>query len=223
MPSNPDTTPAERLLSIDALRGLDMLWIVGGDRIAITLTACLAPSSLPFVERQFEHLPWEGFVFYDLIFPLFLFLAGVVLPFSLDRLRSRGPAAAYLRIARRTALLFALGLLYNDVLQFDWRTLRVTGVLQRIAIGYGVAALIAMNTGWKGLVGSLAAPGGGYGAILPFVAARGGPPGDYPRPGTLSGWVDRHSPPGGIFEGYYPYGDNGGILSPIPAVGTALL
>src|SRR4051812_12237444 len=218
MPSNPDTTPAERLLSIDALRGLDMLWIVGGDRIAITLTACLAPSSLPFVERQFEHLPWEGFVFYDLIFPLFLFLAGVVLPFSLDRLRPRGPAAAYLRIARRTALLFALGLLYNDVLQFDWGTLRVTGVLQRIAIGYGVAALIAMNADGKGLVASLAATWVGYWAILTFVAAPGGTPGDYSKTGNLSGWVDRHYLPGRIFEGYYTYGDTEGILSTIPAV-----
>src|SRR3954451_6388437 len=128
MPSARPT--AERLLAIDALRGFDMFWIVGGDRLAIALAAWLAPTALPFVSRQLDHLPWEGFVFYDLIFPLFLFLAGVVLPFSLDR---RGPAAAYARIARRTVLLFFLGLVYNDVLQFDWGSLRVTGVLQRIA------------------------------------------------------------------------------------------
>src|SRR5271165_531931 len=74
-----------RLLSIDALRGFDMFWIVGGDHLAQSLGNWWGtPAAKRFVE-QFSHVDWEGFRFYDLIFPLFLFVVGAVLPFSLSK------------------------------------------------------------------------------------------------------------------------------------------
>src|SRR6516225_9258871 len=130
-----------RLLSIDALRGFDMFWIIGGEEIAVTLARW---ADWPFkeeVERQLQHAPWEGFHFYDLIFPLFLFVVGAVLPFSLSSHRARGESTAriYWRILRRTALLFALGRLANNFLRFDLANQRWPGVLQRIAVCYGLA------------------------------------------------------------------------------------
>ena len=110
---NPQPFPPrpERLLSIDALRGFDMFWIIGGDDLARALGKWWGtPAGETFAE-QFEHVDWEGFRFYDLIFPLFLFLVGMVLPFSLSKYQAgeHPKAAALGRIARRVVLLFLLG------------------------------------------------------------------------------------------------------------------
>src|SRR3974377_2004359 len=84
----PGASPSDRLTSIDALRGFDMFWIGGGDEAARALGRWWGtPDGLSFAD-QFEHVEWEGFRFYDLIFPLFLFLVGVVLPFSLRKYTS---------------------------------------------------------------------------------------------------------------------------------------
>jgi predicted acyltransferase len=211
---------SERLLSIDALRGFDMFWIIGGDKLGRMLAALSHSETARLVDEQLEHVPWEGFHFYDLIFPLFLFLVGVVLPFSIEKSRDRGRWGVFWRIARRTALLFALGLLYNRILEFHWENFRWAGVLQRIALCYGIAALIAWKTPTKGIVALLVAILLGYWALLANVAAPGGKPGDYSIAGNLAGWVDRQYLPGRLF---YGHGDNEGLLSTIPAVGTALL
>jgi predicted acyltransferase len=215
--------PSGRLMSIDALRGFDMFWIIGGDELGRALGAWSGTRAGQVVAEQLEHVPWEGFHFYDLIFPLFLFLVGVVLPFSMGKLEAEGTSAAYRRIARRTALLFFLGLLYNDLMQFRWADLRVTGVLQRIALCYGIAAVINLKLRTPALVVLLVAILLGYWGLLAYVAAPGGTPGDYSIEGNLAGWVDRHYLPGKIYEAYYGFGDNEGLLSTIPAVGTALL
>jgi predicted acyltransferase len=80
--------PTARVLSLDALRGFDMFWIVGGDKLALATLALIPPASAPWVEnakRQFEHVKWEGFVAWDLIMPLFLFVVGAAMPFSFAR------------------------------------------------------------------------------------------------------------------------------------------
>ena len=75
----------KRIASIDALRGFDMFWIAGGERIIHALYKVWPGAATGGLDAQFEHVPWEGFHFYDLIFPLFVFVVGVVLPFSLTR------------------------------------------------------------------------------------------------------------------------------------------
>ena len=79
----PEPVRPERLTSIDALRGFDMFWIAGGDSVAAALAKWWNTPQSKHFAQQFEHVAWEGFRFYDLIFPLFLFTVGVVLPFSL--------------------------------------------------------------------------------------------------------------------------------------------
>lgn len=222
-PATAPTPRSNRILSIDALRGFDMLCIVGGDRLVLAWAAWSGSATASNLARQFEHVDWEGFRFYDLIFPLFLFLVGAVLPFSLSKAAEQGKGAVSRRIGRRVLLLFALGLLCNGVLQFDWQNLRITGVLQRIAICYGIAALIVMNTSLRSQVIAFAAILLGYWALLAGVAPPGGTAGDFTKEGNLAGWVDRHYLPGKILEPYYGFGDNEGLLSTIPAVATVLL
>jgi predicted acyltransferase len=230
-------SPRERLRSIDALRGFDMFWIIGGDAlfkafdkwppahdVFVAIGQWLHIPGNNWVSEQLTHVEWEGFRFYDLIFPLFLFLVGVVIPFSRSSDQGGGShRAAYWRIARRVALLFALGLLGNRIFDLDWPNLRIAGVLQRIAICYGVAALIALHTGWRAQAAIVAGILLGYWAVLHFVAAPGGVAGDLSMEHNLAGWIDRQYLPGAIKKEYYGYGDNEGLLSTVPAIATALI
>jgi predicted acyltransferase len=218
-------SPPERLTSIDALRGFDMFWIIGGDEVANAVAKWWGPQADSFAE-QFEHVAWEGFRFYDLIFPLFLFTVGVVLPFSLRKYmvgeHPKGKALG--RIARRVVLLFLLGLIYNRLLRFDFVNLRVTGVLQRIAICYGITSIIFLFTRARTQAILFVAILVGYWAILTYVPApESNKAGDLSIETNLAGYLDRHYLPGKIYKSYYGFGDNEGLLSTIPAVATALL
>ncbi|MFM7162091.1 MAG: acyltransferase family protein [Planctomycetaceae bacterium] len=236
--SPPVQIPARaRLLSIDALRGFDMAWIMGLENIVRDGARAGQSRYFEFLDTQLTHVPWEGFRFYDLIYPLFIFIVGVVLPFS----TSRAPGAstesaagtrgeertamrrAHLRILRRVLLLFFLGLVYNDLLLGDWRNLRFAGVLQRTAICYGAAALWQLHSSWRTQFASVSAILLGYWAILAWIPAPGGVAGDLTPEGNLAGWLDRHYLPGRILPEYYGHGDNEGYLSTIPAIATALI
>ena len=222
-PKNP------RIVSIDALRGFDMFWIMGADTLAAKLVA-LVPASLAGFSTawiagladQFEHAEWEGFRFYDLIFPLFLFLVGCSIPLSLGKL-DQDKRRMHGRILRRTLLLVLMGLLYNGIQNFDWAQLRWMGVLQRIGIGYGIAALLTVHLSTRGLLVVWLTILLGYWGILSWVPVPGGIAGDLSPAGNLSGYLDRTLLPGKILEKYYGYGDNEGLLSTIPAVATVLL
>jgi predicted acyltransferase len=215
-------TGSQRVLAIDALRGFDMFWIIGADTVFAT---ALGLSSAPFAKdlaAQLQHVPWQGFVFYDLIFPLFLFIVGCAIPFSLDKYRSN-PTAVWGRIARRTVLLVAMGLVYNRIQDFQWSEMRWMGVLQRIGICYGIASVLFLKLSVRMLgivfLGILF----GYWGILAWIPAPGFAAGDLTPEGNIAGYLDRTLLPGKIFKEYYGFGDNEGILSTIPAVATALL
>ena len=216
------SAPAERLVSLDALRGFDMFWIIGGDRLARLLLARTNWPQRGKLIEQLEHVAWEGFRFYDLIFPLFLFLVGCVIPYSLAKYRDR-PSATYGRIARRTLALVLLGLVCNGILQFQWSDLRYAGVLQRIGLCYGAAALIAVHLRPRGQLAMVVGILAGYWALLTYVGAPGGTAGDLSPAGNLAGYIDRHWLPGAIKAEYYGYGDNEGLLSTLPAIATTLL
>ena len=214
--------PDTRLKSLDALRGFDMFWIAGGDTLARLLLDRFPPPQTTQLKTQLEHVDWEGFRLYDLIFPLFMFLVGCVIPLSLEKYRQR-PADVYLRIIRRTVLLFVLGLVCNGLLKFEFSSLRYAGVLQRIAICYGIAAILFLNLRLRGLIVTTLSILLGYWAILSWVPVPGGTAGDLSKEGNLSGYLDRLLLPGRILGQYYGYGDNEGILSTLPAVVTVLL
>jgi len=214
--------PPERVLSIDALRGFDMFWIIGGDGFIKTLLGLTGLSFAPALAEQLEHVEWEGFRFYDLIFPLFLFLVGCVLPYSLERHREV-PSAVYMRIARRTLAIVLLGFVCNRILDFQFSEFRAAGVLQRIGICYGLAALLCVHLKMRGQAIALFLILIGYWALLAWVRVPGGIAGDFTPEGNLCGYLDRQYLPGVIKKEYYGFGDNEGLLSTLPAVGTVLI
>ena len=131
-----------RILSIDALRGFDMLWIVGlGTFVMHAGKAMGTPFGLALAE-QMDHAFWEGLNFFDMIFPLFVFLSGASWPFSLDGQRRKGASDGHiaLRILKRFLILFALGLVYGNFFKFDFAHLRLNSVLGRVGFGWAVAA-----------------------------------------------------------------------------------
>jgi predicted acyltransferase len=122
--------PGRRLASIDALRGFDMFWLMQ-DETGLVLAAAL---HLPFqavLAKEFDHTPWVGFTFWDLIAPLFLFIVGLSLPLAIQsRLRRHESRKTILfHILRRTALLVVLGLVLNGILQLNFSNFHYTGVL----------------------------------------------------------------------------------------------
>ncbi len=111
---------SKRLLSLDTLRGFDMFWIMGGDSIFPALAALTGWPILKWWAGQLEHVPWHGFHAYDMIFPLFLFIAGISFPFSLAK-RYHGPEnrrALYRHIIGCGLLLVLLGIIYNNGIAF---------------------------------------------------------------------------------------------------------
>ena len=134
---------SQRLVSLDALRGFDMFWILGADALFTTLAKVCDIPPLRLIAGQLDHKDWAGFAFYDLIFPLFVFMSGASLVFALPKIIEReGRAAAVKRVLFRGALLFVVGLFYAGGFQTKWPDIRVLGVLQRIALAYTGAGLL---------------------------------------------------------------------------------
>lgn len=140
-------TKPPRMMSIDALRGFDMFWIVGGREVVIAFLLLFSTTGeLPeWLHYQFSHVDWVGFAAWDLIMPLFLFISGASIPFAM-RLKegeTRDYPSFYLRLARRIALLWIFGMVAQGrLLTFDWTQFRFfSNTLQAIAVGYLVAVL----------------------------------------------------------------------------------
>jgi len=237
MSSNTSKTDAlprdERLLSLDALRGFDMFWIIGGSSIVLEL-AKLYPSLVPLA-KQFEHPPWNGFHLYDLIFPLFLFIAGVAMPLSFEKRLERGDSKLSLarHVVIRGLMLVFLGTIYNGLLDFDWATMRFTfdsatmrypSVLGRIGLAYMFAGLIVLYTSWRGQLACFVGLLAGYWAALKFIPVPGFGAGDLAMGHTLTDYIDRILVPGRLYHwrGPEPAHDPEGLLATIPAIGTAL-
>ena len=129
-----------------------MFWIIGADGAAKALAEMLSgkgtiPSTAAtIIAGQFEHAEWEGLRFYDLIFPLFIFVTGVAIVFSLTRLiEQESKSTAHWRVLRRSLLLFALGLVYYGVVSESWPDIRLLGVLNRIALCYLFTSLLFLT------------------------------------------------------------------------------
>jgi predicted acyltransferase len=141
----------ERIVSIDALRGFDMFWIVGGQELALAVAGAFTSRPPRWVEFHLEHVEWEGFSAWDLIMPLFLFVVGAAMPFSFARRLEEGQSKAelYWQIIRRSLVLFVLGMMVQGhLLDFKLSTLHVyCNTLQAIAAGYLVAGFVMLNRG----------------------------------------------------------------------------
>jgi predicted acyltransferase len=214
--------PAQRLLSIDALRGFDMFWIIGGGTVLSSLADAWPHPVTETIRTQLEHVKWQGFRFEDLIFPLFLFIMGVVLPFSMSRRRERGQSsiAIHLHIVKRSVVLVLLGLIFNNLLRFEWSQMRWPGVLQRIGLCYFLAAIVVAHTKWRTqaiIVGAVLIL---YWAVTVLIPVPGFGAGVVTPEGCLSSYIDQQLIPGRL---YYGHGDNEGLISTFPAVCTVLL
>jgi len=221
-----DGLPRGRVVSIDALRGFDMFWIIGGGAIAVRLCEWIDTPLALALSRQFHHADWHGFNFEDLIFPLFLFIVGASMPFSITRRLDRGQSKRdiYLHIVRRTAVLLLLGFIYNGILGFDFAHFRFAGVLQRIALGYFFAAIIVMNTDVRGQAAATGLILLLYWAAMALVPVPGYGAGDYSPAGNLAVYVDFKFLPGRLNHyGESLYGDTTGLLTTVPAVASTLL
>jgi len=212
-----------RVVSVDALRGFDMFWIIGGGALFKSFHKVADNGVTQTINRQLAHVAWEGFRFEDLIFPLFLFIVGLVLPFAITKRIERGarPKDIYLHILKRSAVLILLGLIFNGLLRFDIGQMRWLGVLQRIGLCYFFAAVIVLNTNWRMQVVITVVILLGYWAVTALVPVPGYGAGVYSAEGCLAGYIDRLIIPGRLC--CYKYGDNEGLLSTIPAVGSVLV
>jgi predicted acyltransferase len=180
MSANAETVGAKpaRLMSLDALRGFDMFWIVGADALVTALRKLSDNDVVQELARQLEHVGWAGFHFEDLIFPMFVFIVGVSLVFSLSRtIEQQGRAAAAARIVRRALAMYLLGIFYYGGLSTPFQEIRLLGVLQRIALAYLFAGLIFCFVGWRGRVAACAILLVGYWALMTFVPVPGVKPG----------------------------------------------
>ncbi len=142
-------TSSQRVISVDALRGFDMFWIVGGGTIFASLHKIFNCPTTAWIQTQLQHVEWEGFRFEDLIMPLFMFIVGVVMPFSFEKRIQRGDKSyrLYFHIIKRTVILFILGMIaQGNLLKYDLSQLHIyCNTLQAIAAGYLIASIIYLN------------------------------------------------------------------------------
>src|SRR6267143_5736931 len=172
-PQPAERTPSQRLMSVDALRGFDMFWIIGADSLVYALHRLSPSKPTNFLADQLEHVDWQGFHFYDLIFPLFVFLVGVSIVFSLTKTIERaGKADAIRRVIRRGILLYIVGVLYSGGFTNPWPDMRLLGVLNRIALAYFFAGLLFCFFKPRTLVAICISLLAGYWALMTFIPLR---------------------------------------------------
>ena len=145
-------TPSERLASVDALRGFDMLWIIGGAEVLVSLCKASGIGFLSNMAVNFDH-NWGQFHFYDLIMPLFLFIVGVVMPVSFRNRLKKGTTKKrlYRHIIKRVVVLYILGLIASGhLLTLDTTKIHLwTDTLHAIAVGYLVGSILILEAGRK--------------------------------------------------------------------------
>ena len=172
-----------------------MFWIIGGEFIFHKMAKATGSPFWKMLSEQFTHPDWNGFHVYDLIFPLFLFLAGVSVSFSIGRSLEQGkPKQALLwRVVKRGLILVLLGMFCNNGLQIrPWADVRFCSVLGRIGIAYTLACIIYLYSKEKMQYAWCAALLIGYWLFMKFSAAPGFAPGDLTMQGNIASYIDRN-------------------------------
>jgi predicted acyltransferase len=220
---NEKKTETKRLYSLDALRGFDMFWITGGEAIFAGLATLTGWPFLKLWAEQLEHVPWHGFHFYDMIFPLFLFIAGISFPFSLAKrtVMNDSRSSIYKHVITRGLILVLLGIVYNNGISFDFAHMRYGSVLGRIGLAWMFASLIFMNTKLNfRIIWFFVILIGYWILLLLFPAHDLGSTEVFSQEGNLTSHIDRLLMPGRLYLGNH---DPEGLFSTLPAICTALL
>jgi predicted acyltransferase len=222
-----------RLISLDALRGFVMFWIMSGEHIIHALAKAAPIPVFIWMSSQLHHAEWNGITFYDMIFPVFLFVAGVSMPYSFEKkmslagvktpqeLPSKEKRKIYFSMLKRTCILLVLGLVVNGLLRFDGVDhTRFASVLGRIGLAWFFAGIIYLNFDLKKQLiwffGILI----GYYAAMKWIPVPDFGAGVLTKEGSLEGYIDRLLLPGRLHSTVY---DPEGIFSTLPAISTALL
>ena len=208
-------TGTGRLASLDAFRGLAVAGMILVNN----------PGSWAHVYAPLRHAEWHGATPTDLVFPFFLFGVGVSMSFSFAARTGRGSsrAALWRHVVRRSAVLYLLGLFMAAYPGFDFATVRLTGVLARIALVYLVAATLVLLLPRRAVAAVAALLLVGYWGLLALAPVPGFGPGDLSPEGNVAAYLDRLILGAHIWQGGGGVYDPEGLLSTLPAVAGALL
>jgi predicted acyltransferase len=218
---------AQRVESVDALRGFNFVWILCGDGVMLAIGE-MSRDKGPvvgavggFLGDQLAHAPWEGLRFYDLVFPLFIFITGVSIVLSLPRLVEReGRGRAHARVLRRALILYLLGFVYYGGISEHWEDVRWLGILQRVSLCYLFASLMFLNFHLRGMIAACVALLVGYWALMTFVPVVGIGAGSFAQDANLANWIDARYLPGHLWD---ETRDPEGLLSTLPTIASCLL
>jgi predicted acyltransferase len=206
-------TTKPRIASVDFTRGLAVAGMILANN----------PGDYVYIYRQFTHAHWHGWTVTDFIFPLFLFMVGVSAGLTVDKAKVNAGEVHdfWTKVYKRAALLFLFGLIENAFPHFHWETLRIPGVLQRIAVVYLAAVWLHLRLSNRGIVAVASGIVIGYWLLLSDMPVPG-----YGHPSitseeNLEGWLDHVMLRGHIWE-YDTEWDPEGILSTFPAIAIAM-
>ena len=204
----------ERLISLDVFRGITIAGMVLVNN----------PGTWGHIYWPLAHATWHGWTPTDLVFPFFLFIVGVAIPLAFGRRMEQGGSKRdlYVKIVRRTLIIFALGIFLAGIPYFQFSTIRIPGVLQRIAVCYLFASVIFLNTKVRTQIAITIALCLIYWALMTLLAAPGFIPGDLSKEGSLASFIDRTVLGPHIWKQGKVF-DPEGILSTIPAIATTLI
>lgn len=213
MSKNQPGASRDRLISLDVFRGITIAGMVLVNN----------PGSWGHLYWPLGHADWHGWTPTDLVFPFFLFIVGVAIPLALGPRLEAGAdqSSLLLKILRRSAIIFALGLFLNGFPYFDLAEIRIPGVLQRIAVCYLVASIIFLKTKDRTHLFMTIALLVVYWFLLTRFAAPGFPAGDLSKVGSIASYIDRTVFGTHVWAAAKVY-DPEGLLSTIPAIATTL-
>lgn len=200
-----------------------MFWITGGHYLVATLAAATGWKWLHAVEGQMHHAEWAGFHFYDLIFPLFIFIMGVAIPYALLPKLEAGVSRRklYRKVIRRFVILVLLGVVYNQAHWPDWTHPRIASVLGQIGFAYLFASIIFIRTRklqpvFLWMAGILVV----YGLMQNFIPVPGYGAGVLTPEGSLNAFLDQRITPGRLLGGTY---EPEGVFNNVSAISIALM
>jgi predicted acyltransferase len=208
-------------MSLDALRGFDMFWIIGGAAIFQAFAKIFPGAPADRIVAQLEHVPWQGLHFFDWIWPLFMFIMGVAMPFSLAKRRSAGATdrEIYAHAAVRGVILFVLGMVaQGNLLAFDLSKLHPCySVLHGIAAGYLIALVVLVNfrPAWQAALTGMFLIA--FWALLMLIPVPGFGSGVLTPEGNAAAYIDH------IVLGSFSYGLNTWFLSYLGFASSVLL
>ena len=206
--------PTNRLVSLDVFRGITIAGMVLVNN----------PGTWEHVYGPLQHAVWHGWTPTDLVFPFFLFIVGVAITLAFaSRVESGGNQRdLYVKIIKRTLIIFAIGLFLNGFPYFGLAEYRIPGVLQRIAVCYFFASIIFLNTKIRTQVAITIGLLIGYWLMVKFIPAPGFAAGDLTKEGSLPSYVDRVVFGKHVWSMARVY-DPEGLLSTVPAIATTLM